>query len=138
MINVVIPVYNEESSLVTLLAELERVFRERNLGPYELILVDDGSRDGSWGVLSELSKVYPQARGIRFRRNFGKAAFVRCTHSSPGPAGAENGSTSCRSSRNRPRCWLNTPKAVRLAPQSRTMIFREKDTDVIPGPPTPS
>ena len=76
MINVVIPVYNEESSLVTLLAELERTFRERELGPFELILVDDGSKDGSWAVLSELTKVYPQVRAIRFRRNFGKAAAL--------------------------------------------------------------
>jgi len=76
MINVVIPVYNEESSLVTLLAELERVFDERSLGPVELILIDDGSRDGTWPVLSELTKIYPQVRAIRFRRNFGKAAAL--------------------------------------------------------------
>jgi glycosyltransferase involved in cell wall biosynthesis len=76
MINVVIPVYNEESNLVTLLAELERVFRERGLGPVELILVDDGSRDGTWPVLSELTRIYPEVRAIRFRRNFGKAAAL--------------------------------------------------------------
>jgi glycosyltransferase involved in cell wall biosynthesis len=76
MTSVVIPIHNEEESLRTLHAELDRVFAAPGMGPMEIIFVDDGSRDRSWDVVRELSAADPRVRGIRFRRNFGKAAAL--------------------------------------------------------------
>ena len=76
MISVVVPVYNEEESLVELHGELDAVFASGALGPVEFLFVDDGSRDGSWRVLSDLAQRDPRVRAIRFRRNFGKASAL--------------------------------------------------------------
>jgi glycosyltransferase involved in cell wall biosynthesis len=76
MISVVVPVHNEEESLVTLHGELEAVFAGEAWGAVEYIFVDDGSRDGSWCVLASLAQSNPRTRAIRFRRNFGKAAAL--------------------------------------------------------------
>ncbi len=76
MISVVVPLYNEAESLATLHAELVRSFESNNLGPAEFLFVDDGSRDGSWGVIRQIAASDPRVRGIRFRRNFGKAAAL--------------------------------------------------------------
>jgi glycosyltransferase involved in cell wall biosynthesis len=76
MISVVVPLYNESESLATLHAELVRTFETHQLGPFEIIFVDDGSVDGSWSVIQTLASADPQVRGIRFRRNFGKAAAL--------------------------------------------------------------
>jgi glycosyltransferase involved in cell wall biosynthesis len=76
MISVVVPLYNEAESLAALHAELVRSIGSNNLGPAEILFVDDGSRDGSWGVIRKLAASDPRVRGIRFRRNFGKAAAL--------------------------------------------------------------
>ncbi len=76
MISVVIPVYNEEGSLVALHRELDAVFASGALGPVEFLFVDDGSRDGSWALLADLARRDPRVRAIRFRRNFGKASAL--------------------------------------------------------------
>jgi dolichol-phosphate mannosyltransferase len=75
MLSMVIPVYNEADSLPTLYAELCDVAKQNG---YELdvVLVDDGSTDGSWQVIAGLAAADGQIRGIRFRRNFGKAAAL--------------------------------------------------------------
>jgi glycosyltransferase involved in cell wall biosynthesis len=75
MLSTVIPVYNERESLDCLHGELDEVARA---GGYDLdiIFVDDGSTDGSWKVISALAARDPRVRGIRFRRNFGKAAAL--------------------------------------------------------------
>jgi glycosyltransferase involved in cell wall biosynthesis len=75
MISVVIPVYNERESLDLLHAEIVAVAVAENLD-LEIIFVDDGSKDGSWEAISALSRKYPDIHGIRFRRNFGKAAAL--------------------------------------------------------------
>ena len=75
MLSIVIPVFNEEESLELLHGELSDVAREND---YELdmIFVDDGSSDRSWEVVCELAAADARVRGLRFRRNFGKAAAL--------------------------------------------------------------
>ncbi|HZU34831.1 MAG TPA: glycosyltransferase family 2 protein [Gemmataceae bacterium] len=75
MISIVVPVYNENESLTTLQAEIASMARQAELD-VEVIYVDDGSRDGSWKVIAALASQEPRVRGIRFRRNFGKAAAL--------------------------------------------------------------
>ncbi|HEV2946548.1 MAG TPA: glycosyltransferase family 2 protein [Gemmataceae bacterium] len=75
MISIVIPVYNEKESLKILLGEIDAVGRQANL-ELEVLFVDDGSQDGSWDVIRELAASDQRVRGIRFRRNFGKAAAL--------------------------------------------------------------
>jgi glycosyltransferase involved in cell wall biosynthesis len=76
-ISVVVPLYNEEESLPELVAWIDRVAKAHNL-TYEVIMVDDGSTDGSWGVVKELKSKYPAIRGISFVRNYGKSAALYC------------------------------------------------------------
>jgi len=73
-LSVVIPVYNEEASLTLLFDKIKSSVSQANLGPFEVIFVDDGSTDQSWTVIQELAGANPdQVKGIRQRRNFGKA-----------------------------------------------------------------
>jgi glycosyltransferase involved in cell wall biosynthesis len=74
-ISVVVPLYNEEESLPELTAWIDRVMKAHGFD-YELILVDDGSNDGSWKVVEGLAEAFPTVRGIRFRRNYGKSAAL--------------------------------------------------------------
>ena len=78
MISVVIPLYNEEESLSTLHSQLVAVFEASNdaLGPFEVVFIDDGSKDRSWTIVQELARNDPRIQAIRFRRNFGKAAAL--------------------------------------------------------------
>ena len=74
-ISVVVPLFNEAESLPELVAWIDRVAHENSL-TYEVIMVDDGSTDGSWGVVKELSVRYPEVKGISFMRNYGKSAAL--------------------------------------------------------------
>lgn len=74
-ISVVVPLFNEEESLPELCAWIERVMKVNSF-TYEVILVDDGSRDKSWKVIEGLSAVNPNIKGIKFRRNYGKSAAL--------------------------------------------------------------
>ncbi len=76
-ISVVVPLYNERESLGELTAWIDRVARENGLS-YEIVMVDDGSRDGSWDEIERLSTEYPSLRAIRFARNYGKSAALYC------------------------------------------------------------
>ncbi len=76
MTSVVILLFNESESLPTLHAELDQVFAANKYGLVEFIFVDDGSRDHSWAVVQRLARDDPRVQGIRFRRNFGKAAAL--------------------------------------------------------------
>ncbi len=71
----VIPVFNEAESLRPLYEQIVQAAGENGV-EFEVILVDDGSRDGSWPVIQELARCDHRVSGIRFRRNFGKAAAI--------------------------------------------------------------
>ena len=76
LISLVIPVYNEDESLRPLVSEIMAV--AGGLGRrVEIIFVDDGSTDGSWTVIGKLAGEHPKIQGVRFRRNFGKAAALQ-------------------------------------------------------------
>ena len=76
-ISVVVPLYNEEESLGELAAWIDRVAGENSLS-YEIIMIDDGSSDGSWAEVERLKAIYPAIKGIRFGRNYGKSAALYC------------------------------------------------------------
>ena len=76
-VSVVVPLYNEEESLPELVAWIDRVAKEHKLS-YEVIMIDDGSTDGSWEVVEKLATQYDTVRGIAFRRNYGKSAALYC------------------------------------------------------------
>jgi glycosyltransferase involved in cell wall biosynthesis len=75
MLSIVIPVYNERESLQGLHRELDEVARQHGYD-LDIVLVDDGSSDGSWQEICKLAERDPRVRGLRFRRNFGKAAAL--------------------------------------------------------------
>ena len=74
-ISVVVPLFNEEESLPELVSWVDRVMVAHHFS-YEIILVDDGSKDKSWSVIEDLKKVYGPLRAIKFRRNYGKSAAL--------------------------------------------------------------
>lgn len=75
MFSIVIPVYNEVESLERLHQQLSELAEQHDYS-MEMIFVDDGSADGSWEVIEALARSDDHVRGIRFRRNFGKAAAL--------------------------------------------------------------
>ncbi|MBO5843638.1 MAG: glycosyltransferase family 2 protein [Bacteroidales bacterium] len=74
-ISVVVPLYNEEESLPHLIEWIERVMNENNFS-YEVLLIDDGSKDNSWSVIESLMERNPNVKGVKFRRNYGKSAAL--------------------------------------------------------------
>lgn len=75
-VSVVIPLLNEEESLDELARKLEIVLDRVARGRWDVLFVDDGSTDGSWGVVDRLHARNPRFKGIRFRRNNGKSAAL--------------------------------------------------------------
>jgi glycosyltransferase involved in cell wall biosynthesis len=75
MLSIIVPTFNEQDSLRELYQQTVHVLDALDL-PAELIFVDDGSTDGSWRVIQEMVQQDPRLVGIRFRRNFGKAAAL--------------------------------------------------------------
>jgi glycosyltransferase involved in cell wall biosynthesis len=71
-ISVVIPLFNEEESLPELVSWIKRVCGEHGYS-HEIIMIDDGSTDESWNVITQLSAQYAEVKGIRFQRNYGKS-----------------------------------------------------------------
>jgi undecaprenyl-phosphate 4-deoxy-4-formamido-L-arabinose transferase len=76
-LSVVVPVYNSESTLDQLLAQLDQVL-SRLVPEFEVILVNDGSRDRSWEAICRLSAQYPWLRGINLMRNYGQHNALLC------------------------------------------------------------
>lgn len=75
-ISVVVPLYNEVESLPELHAWIQKVMLANNFS-YEVVFVDDGSKDGSWNVVEELHSKDPNVKGIKFQRNYGKSAALQ-------------------------------------------------------------
>ena len=74
-ISLVIPLLNEAESLPELHAWVKRVMIENKFS-YEVVFVDDGSKDGSWNIIESLSKEDTNVKGIKFQRNYGKSAAL--------------------------------------------------------------
>jgi glycosyltransferase involved in cell wall biosynthesis len=75
-ISVVIPFYNEDESLAELHAWIKKVMDE-NAFSYEVLLIDDGSRDESWNIVKKLKETNPEVRGFKFSKNNGKTAALQ-------------------------------------------------------------
>jgi glycosyltransferase involved in cell wall biosynthesis len=74
-VSIVVPLYNEEESLPELCAWINKVAIENGY-TYEIMLIDDGSTDGSWNVIENLSENNAHIKGLRFQRNYGKSAAL--------------------------------------------------------------
>ena len=74
-ISIIIPLYNEVDSLSELCTWINDVMK-KNKYSYEILLIDDGSKDNSWNKIESLSKSNSQIKGIKFRRNYGKSAAL--------------------------------------------------------------
>jgi glycosyltransferase involved in cell wall biosynthesis len=74
-ISIVIPLLNEEESLPELHDWIKKVMDENKFS-YEVVFIDDGSKDNSWKVIESLTALNPNVKGIKFRRNYGKSAAL--------------------------------------------------------------
>lgn len=74
-ISIIVPLYNEEESLPELTEWIHQVMASTGFS-YEIIYVDDGSSDNSWAVIEDLAADHDAVKGIKFRRNYGKAAAL--------------------------------------------------------------
>jgi len=74
-LSVVIPVYNEESALEPLLEELAKAL-EGMKADFEILVVDDGSRDQTWEIIKKASGKYPEFRAVRLARNLGQTSAL--------------------------------------------------------------
>jgi glycosyltransferase involved in cell wall biosynthesis len=74
-LSIVIPLFNEDESLPELHNWIVKVMTENNY-TYEILFIDDGSKDNSWQVIEQLQAQNPNVHGIKFRRNYGKSAAL--------------------------------------------------------------
>src|SRR5262245_47068504 len=72
-LSIVVPLYNEEPNVGLLFGEITQALRTTSI-PYELVCVDDGSRDRTFAILEEIHKADSRVRVVRFSRNFGQTA----------------------------------------------------------------
>ena len=75
LLTVVLPAYNEEASVPKAARVLASLLAQEDI-PFELMFIDDGSRDGTWEAIQAQTKEDPRVRGVRFSRNFGKEAAI--------------------------------------------------------------
>ncbi|MFZ9673233.1 MAG: glycosyltransferase family 2 protein [Flavobacteriaceae bacterium] len=71
-LSIVIPLFNEEESLPELLSWIDHALASLSVS-FEVILIDDGSTDGSWSVIESLIPQHPPVTAIRFSKNYGKS-----------------------------------------------------------------
>jgi len=74
-LSIVIALLNEEESLPELIQWIHQVVNDHQYN-FEIILIDDGSTDNSWNIISQLKKTYSNIKAVRFRRNYGKSAAL--------------------------------------------------------------
>lgn len=74
-ITIIVPLFNEQESLPELVDWIDKVMKD-NYFTYEAILIDDGSSDGSWKVIENLSNNNTNIKAVKFRRNYGKSAAL--------------------------------------------------------------
>lgn len=74
-LSIVVPLFNEEESLPELCAWIKSVVDQHSY-TYEVLLIDDGSRDDSWAVIQQIAANNPHVKGIKFQRNYGKSAAL--------------------------------------------------------------
>lgn len=75
-VSIVVPLFNEDESLPELYQWIKRVVEENNL-TYEVIFIDDGSKDKSWSVIEKLALDDSNIKAIKFQRNYGKSAALQ-------------------------------------------------------------
>ena len=88
-LSIVISLYNENESLRELTEWIDRAIAGSPIAgiEYEILMIDDGSDDGSWETIKELSAVNPHIRAYSFRRNYGKSAALQTGFRERGPPG---------------------------------------------------
>ncbi|MDP1971353.1 glycosyltransferase family 2 protein [Sediminibacterium sp.] len=74
-LSIVVPLYNEEESLPELCSWIKSVVDQHGY-TYEVLLIDDGSRDDSWKIIQTIAAANPNVKGIKFQRNYGKSAAL--------------------------------------------------------------
>ena len=74
-ISVVVPLFNEEESLTELCVWIDKIMQPNNF-TYEVLLIDDGSKDKSWDVVERISSENSNIKGVKFRKNYGKSAAL--------------------------------------------------------------
>ena len=75
MFSVIIPAFNEEKQIENTISAVKDVFK--NIGENcRIVVIDDGSKDGTWQVLKSLAKADPTVNAVRLSRNFGKEAAI--------------------------------------------------------------
>lgn len=74
-VSVVVPLFNEEESLPELCSTIKKVMTAHQLS-YEVLLIDDGSKDDSWKVITHIAAENPNFKGLSFQRNYGKSAAL--------------------------------------------------------------
>lgn len=117
-LSIVIPLFNEEESLTELHSWIQKVMIENNF-TYEVIFVDDGSKDKSWEVIESLKLTDKSVRGIKFQRNYGKSAALQIGFQ------ASNGNVVVTMDAD----LQDSPEEI---PEMRRMII-ENDLDVVSG-----
>lgn len=117
-LSIVIPLFNEEESLTELHSWIQKVMIENNF-TYEVIFVDDGSKDKSWEVIESLKLTDKSVRGIKFQRNYGKSAALQVGFQ------ASNGNVVVTMDAD----LQDSPEEI---PEMRRMII-ENDLDVVSG-----
>ncbi len=75
MLSVILPAYNEEPMIPKTVGVISRILQDADI-PFELLFVDDGSRDGTWAAIQTACGMSGAVRGVRFSRNFGKEAAI--------------------------------------------------------------
>ena len=123
-LSIVISLYNEDESLRELVEWIDRAIAQSPIAgiEYEILMIDDGSDDGSWDTIKELSDVNPHIRAYSFRRNYGKSAALQTgfreaagdvvitMDTTWSPAGRRSATTT-HSPRTSPRRYTTSPPA---------------------------